>query len=647
MLGSGAMRRLASVLAPVAVLGLLTAPAKGQEGSGVGASVSAIDNVFTPEVVRIQPGQTVRWTMDGRSPHTVDAADGSWASGRLDPGAGFARTFERPGVFPFFCRYHGRPGAGMAGTVVVGDAPLPGGGAPGRDPVPAGPAGTVRVPQDAPTIQEAVDRAEPGGSVLIAAGVYDEAVVVTTPYLTIRGVDRNDTILDGSFALANGIHVIEADGVAIENLTARHYLLNGFSWSAVVGYRGSYLTAQSNGDYGIFAFASRFGQIDHSYASGSPDAGFYIGACDPCDAVITDVLAEHNALGFSGTNAGGNLAIVNSEWRRNLAGIVPNTLDSEPLPPQRGVVIAGNHVHHNNSTTVDAKEYQYVPFGMGIVVAGGRQDRVIGNLVEDQATYGIAVIPIVDASLWPTGGNRVEGNVVRRSGRADLALAAPSAGGDCFEANDAATSQPPAAELLFPCEGFSPFPAGGGSMGPTSSILSRFLEALDGEFPHGDWRDQPLPPADLPGMPGDPAAAPPAPAIPGEAIPEPYRIRDVTDIRPAGGPRIGQEVSMMGVPLVATSWWSLLLGLYGYILPFVLYATWVAVAMWDLIRRELEPVALRARWMAVVILVPFVGPLLYFGLGRSSIPVELRWVLTAGGTAAYLVFVVLGLVFGG
>src|SRR6185503_11204765 len=155
------------------------------------------------------------------SAHTVQADDGSWDSGNLDPGAEFTHTFGEPGVYTFFCRYHGEPGAGMAGTVVVGDAPLPGGGAPGPDPVPAGPAGTVRVPRDAPTIQQAVDQAEPGGLVLIAAGVYREAVVVTTPYLTIRGMDRNDTILEGDFELANGIHVIEADGVAVENLTAR------------------------------------------------------------------------------------------------------------------------------------------------------------------------------------------------------------------------------------------------------------------------------------------------------------------------------------------------------------------------------------------------------------------------------------------
>jgi hypothetical protein len=188
------------------------------------------------------------------------------------------------------------------------------------DPVPPGPAGIVRVPQDAPTIQQAVDRAEPGGLVLIAAGVYREAVVVTTPYLTIRGMDRNDTILEGDFELATGVSVIEADGVAVENLTARHFLVNGFSWSEVLGYRGSYLTADTNGDHGIRAFGSRWGQFDHSYASGSPDAGFSIGACNPCDAVITEVLAEHNVLGYSGTNAGGNLAIVKVNGGRTWPG---------------------------------------------------------------------------------------------------------------------------------------------------------------------------------------------------------------------------------------------------------------------------------------------------------------------------------------
>ena len=115
MLGSGAMRRLATAVALAALLALSAMPARGagsREGDAYGASVSAIDNVFTPEIVRIDPGQTVEWTMDGRSPHTVQADDGSWDSGNLEPGAEFAHAFEDAGVYPFFCRYHGGPGSG-------------------------------------------------------------------------------------------------------------------------------------------------------------------------------------------------------------------------------------------------------------------------------------------------------------------------------------------------------------------------------------------------------------------------------------------------------------------------------------------------------------------------------------------------------
>jgi hypothetical protein len=82
-------------------------------------------------------------------------------------------------------------------------------------------------------------------------------------------------------------------------------------------------------------------------------------------------------------------------------------------------------------------------------------------------------------------------------------------------------------------------------------------------------------------------------------------------------------------------------------LPFVLYASWVAVALWDLIRQEAASMSHRARWMLVVLVVPFFGPLLYFGFGRSPIPRELRLVLTAGGVVVYLVIVALSALFGG
>jgi Right handed beta helix region/Phospholipase_D-nuclease N-terminal len=520
---------------------------------------------------------------------------------------------------------------------------LPAGVGPEREPVPTGYAGTIRVPQDFATIQAAVDHAKPGGMVLIAPGVYRESVTVTTPYVTIRGIDRGRTIIDGGAERANGIQVFAADGVAIENLTSRNNLHDGVSWHGVHGYWGRYLTAYDNGGSGIAAYGSDDGQLDHSLASGSLHAGFSIQGCAPCRAVITDVIAMDNAAGFSGTNAQG-VAVVNSEWTNNRSGIVPNTQDGEAGAPQRGLLIAGNYVHDNDNFAAPALTLTNPSYGMGIVVAGGLDNLVTGNLLEDQRTYGIAVIPILDRNLWPTSGNEVRDNVVRRSGLADLALAAPSSGGDCFAGNGSSTSEPPAIELLYPCAGWRPIPGGGGSPAVTMEALTRSLAANDGSSAPGDRRTQGRPPPQ-PGMPGDAAAAPPTLAIPGESVPQPYRIRPVGEISSSTGPTVSEVPSVMGLPL-ATSWWSLLIGLYGYVLPFVLYAAWVAVALWDLIRQESEPIPYRTRWMLVVLVVPFIGPLLYFAFGRSPIPPQLRLILTVGGLAVYALFVLIGVAFG-
>ncbi|MGZ4211071.1 MAG: cupredoxin domain-containing protein, partial [Actinomycetota bacterium] len=386
------MRR---VVAAALILFVVSAPLAGARAAET--AVHAGDDYFDPGVVRVQVGATITWDNAGRSAHTVTADDGAFDSGNLDPKAKYTQTFSTPGVIRFFCRYHGaRGGIGMSGVILVGNVPLPGassGVGPGRETPPSMPGRTIRVPADQPTIQRAVDRARPGDLILVSPGTYPEAVIVVTPFLTIRGTDRNAVILDGGFTKPNGIHVIEADGVAVESMTARHYLLNGFQWTNVNGYRGSYLTAYDDGDYGIFAIGSVWGQFDHSYASGHPDSGIYIGQCHPCHAVISDVLSEDNGLGYSGTNAGGDLLIANSEWRRNMAGIVPNTLDSELMPPQRDVEIAGNYVHDNYNRGAPAKVLQYPALGIGILLAGGRGDVVHDNLVEDSQAFGIAIVP--------------------------------------------------------------------------------------------------------------------------------------------------------------------------------------------------------------------------------------------------------------
>jgi plastocyanin len=105
--------------------------------------------------------------------------------------------------------------------------------------------------------------------------------------------------------------------------------------------------------------------------------------------------------------------------------------------------------------------------------------------------------------------------------------------------------------------------------------------------------------------------------------------------------------NVLGVSLAAPTWWSLLLSTFAYVLPLVLYVAWVSIAIWDLIRQESESTRRRLWWMVVILIVPFIGPLLYFAFGRSPIPGSLRLMLTAWAFLIYVAIAALAIVIGG
>ena len=371
----------------------------------------------------------------------------------------------------------------------------------------------LRVPRDHATIQAAVDAARSGDLVLIDEGIYHEAVTVETDGITIRGVDRNEVVLDGEHELVNGVSVT-ADGVAVENLTVHSYRQNGVLFNgatgddpadggaygagddALVGYRVSYVTAANNGLYGVYAFASRDGLIEHSLASGSPDSGIYVGQCKPCNVVIRDSVAEYNAIGYYGTNASGDVYVVDSVFRHNRLGMAPNSQDMERLAPQVETVLAGNLVHDNDDPAAPAITSGFS--GGGIAIGGGTQNLVLRNRVVGHDVYGIGLVRLNE---FDPIGNRVEGNVLTgngvdlyyESGRGDVATY-----DNCFVDNTFESSVPTAIEATLPCDGAA------GTFDATD------IDVPD-PAPDVDHRSIPLPPAQ-PSMPGDAAAAPVAPA---------------------------------------------------------------------------------------------------------------------------------------
>ncbi len=322
------------------------------------------------------------------------------------------------------------------------------------------------MPEDVPTLQRAIERARPGDSIVLAAGTYAGGIVVPPEKhdITIRGVDRNEVVLDGADRRKNGI-VVHADGVSILNLSAHNFRQNALYWEGADRFRASYVTVWNVGEYGIYIEDGAHGVVENAYVSGAARAAYYVGECKPCDASVTRVVARLSAIGYSGTNATG-VVIRDSVFERNGAGLVPNTYANEALPPQARATIVRNTVTDSGRARVPIKTALAGFIGIGIAIAGGNENAISRNRVAGSQRYGIAVFPTARFVVFDPGApepgppwrprrNRVSRNVVTGSGLADLALAQGSGARNCFTANGARTSLPPGLQTPA-CTGASP-----------------------------------------------------------------------------------------------------------------------------------------------------------------------------------------------
>ena len=124
-----ALLGLVLLLGGSVLLGATLAPSATDPAVVVGMTNTM---TYTPDTVRVEVGETVRWENSSAVMHTVTAdpeeafKDGSVAlpdgastfnSGNMDPGQTFEHTFETPGTYRYFCIPH--EAVGMQGTVIV------------------------------------------------------------------------------------------------------------------------------------------------------------------------------------------------------------------------------------------------------------------------------------------------------------------------------------------------------------------------------------------------------------------------------------------------------------------------------------------------------------------------------------------------
>ncbi len=100
-------------------------------GTGDVVTVQVLDNRFDPQSLTVEPGDTVRWVLQGNAlNHTVTGMNNAWDSGLVftTQGARFELTFseaDRDQTFQYFCRSH-HACCQMQGSIRVGsNAPAP------------------------------------------------------------------------------------------------------------------------------------------------------------------------------------------------------------------------------------------------------------------------------------------------------------------------------------------------------------------------------------------------------------------------------------------------------------------------------------------------------------------------------------------
>jgi hypothetical protein len=323
-------------------------------------------------------------------------------------------------------------------------------------------ANTSHVVHPGDSIQAAVDAAAPGDTVVVKRGVYHESVVIQKDGITLRGDGRVSIKppQDGA-GLCNvpgeviGVCVVPADVnfddgsyiTRVKDVTITRLHIVGFEGDGIFGYgtenlRVGRVDAVDNTGYGIARFDGIGGWIKHSSASGSGEAGIYVGDSPEAHALVSENRAWNNGIGVFVRHV--HFAAVQENWvQGNCIGIF---LLDDGQPEGSGDSRVARNVVRNNNKFCPGDEEEGIPetSGGGIVLLGSvnnvvRRNHVSGNHGDTLVSGGIVLLTTPD-DVGSTG-NVVARNHIKHNSPADLVQDAGSTG-NTFRQNRCHTSMP-------------------------------------------------------------------------------------------------------------------------------------------------------------------------------------------------------------
>jgi parallel beta-helix repeat protein len=314
-------------------------------------------------------------------------------------------------------------------------------------------AKTIDVPKGQ-SIQRAVNRAEPGDTVRVHRGVFHQSVEIKKDDLTLKGAGPKKS----GTVIRPPKHTRRCEGGAgiclfdhISGTRVKGFLIRGFrdfGAVALLDHDTAFVHNKfvDNGEYGVAAFTSKRTTFRRNVATGSGEAGFYVGDSKTARAVLKDNIARDNGeFGFFLRDSSHG-RVIDSEAKGNCLGI--GLINTGAGGGVRGWRVGDNDVRRNNKFCPSAEEAPPLS-GTGIALLGAKRNSIRGNAVLSNRSPeptpfagGIALF-----SSKPLGGtvsadNLIEGNDAHDNLPADIRWDGKGKG-NRFRHNACDTSQPP------------------------------------------------------------------------------------------------------------------------------------------------------------------------------------------------------------
>ena len=314
-----------------------------------------------------------------------------------------------------------------------------------------------------------MDAASPGDTILVEPGSYAEpgvacpaspaqtcAVAITKDGISLIGLTRGKrgVVLANPGGQDVGIQVARTGDPACLSdpaMTVQGSLVKGFTISGfgrdgldlvcADNWRVTQVRSVGNTEYAIFPSLSGRGRVDHSFASGANDTGFYVGQSH--NVRVDHNRAIGNVSGYEIENSSA-VRVDHNVAKGNTAGILSFTLPFLAVTSNSGNRIDHNLVVGNNkaNTCTPGGDVCNVPVGSGIALVAADGNRVDHNQVRGNNSFGVVVANFCNANhLSPavcaaigidpnSDGNHIAFNRATGNGSSPSPGISPLPGGD-------------------------------------------------------------------------------------------------------------------------------------------------------------------------------------------------------------------------